>query len=93
MASKELLILTSLLEIICFADIGLSQRLPSYGNLHPLNFGESHCGRDISLNEDDQTLQDQMSQFNARKRLNQHLVYRDSNFFNRKRWDTGQHIL
>ena len=90
MATTKLQFFLCLLELIIVTDVAVSQRLPPYGNLHPLNFGESHCGPDISKRgKDDSSLQEQMSQFNARKRLNQHLVYRDSNFFNRKRWDTG----
>ena len=89
MALKEHLMWSVLLKLTFLTDVGFSQRLPPYGNLHPLNFGESHCGPDISLNKADQSLQDQVSQFKTRNRLNQHLIYRDSNFFNRKRWDTG----
>ena len=93
MTTKIQPVLMFLLSLILAADVGFSQRLPPFGNLHPLNLGESHCGPDISLNsKDDQTMEDEMARFSARQRLNQHLVYRDSNFFNRKRWDTGRNL-
>ena len=80
------------LQVILFFEFGQSQHLPHYGNLHPLNFGESHCGPDVSLYYHNERINvaAEVSRFNARKRLNQHLIYRNQAFFNRKRWDTGQ---
>ena len=83
--------LLSFLLVLFVADLVLLQQLPPYGNLHPLNFGESQCGPDISryYQTASHTADQPSTSFEERNRLNQHLVYRDSKFFHRKRWDTG----
>lgn len=76
--------------ILLFINTISSQRLPYYGNLHPLNFGENHCGPDISTHQGSApNIPNSYARFQMRNELNKHLIYRDSRFFNRRRWNTG----
>ena len=85
---SKMLCLGLLVSLLIYATS--SQQLPYYGNLHPLNFGESHCGPDISLYHGSAARRpNDYERFRLRNMLNKHLIYRDSSIFNRKRWSTG----
>lgn len=63
-----------------------NRQLPSYGNLHPLNFGEMHCGPDLSRYHHEMVKPGQETQQPPTRRLSvAHILSRH------RRWATGWH--
>ena len=55
MSQRYLLIVTLAVAVIATAGLVRGDSASPFGNIHPLSFGEVHCGVDVSLyhNEDD----------------------------------------